>query len=434
MTDTAGHKHKSPRRAGRWGHTALLVTLPPLLALALLWLGIPLFYPDDLRPTPAGDTLRLKGEDFRAVVARRAERGEDGSLSILDLQPARRNGAWIGEGVFSADTRSGLDAPLPAEAFSQLRLHLEGLHPRQQVLLFWRTTTAPTQQRFIKLENLPNGVSWHTLPADDVWEGQILEVAVGVFGRGKPQALTLHSLTLAGTDRSTLAQRALEEWRRFVPWLQSSTNRYDPGRGATIWEPGAAAALWAGLALLILVTWVLLTRGYRSPRGPVIAGLCSVFLPWLCLDLLWQEQLQQQLTVTRARYAGLDQQAKHQREDDANLQAFAAELQQQLVPLRGKRVFLLNDLDVGHKYHRLRLQFHLLPLNIHNYGRYLLPPGQMRPGDHVLLLEPATTVEFDVVNGLLEDAFFRYRATRLLKHPLGALYRLEPPLPMEGQP
>lgn len=404
----------------RWPTTTLL--LLPLLALALLWLALPMSYPEDLRSTTNGALHSFSGANFKAAVARQARREGD-SLVILEMH----KGARAGEAVFSTETT------LPAESFRQVQLFLEGTHPDHNVFLFWRASSAPGQLLFRELAPDADGEAWATLPATDGWEGDILELSVGVFGPTGTGPLRLHKLVLySNINRSLAVQRALWEWRSFKPWIQSSANYYPGVRGDVLWHPAAAAAVWATLSLVLVLIWHTCAqrRRHSSPRSLLIAGLSAIMVPWLGLDLLWQGQLERQLEHNRERYYGLAQTNKHQQEDDASLQAYAARLRALLSPLRGKRLFLLNDADTQHQYHRLRMQFHLLPLNVYNYGKQLLLPGEMRPGDHVLLLAPATAVRYHPESGLLEDGEHEYRATVLDEDPQGRLFRLESPTPL----
>lgn len=407
-------------RLGQW---VLGVLALHVVAILLTWAALPLLLPDAVSQQAGTAPLHLRGKDFKAVVAARSRQAGD-SIEVLDMQRARRNGVQIGEAVFR--TEPGL----AASRFSQMQLRLDGWQDGQKVFLFWRSSNAPDQQRYQELSHDTAGQSWHTLSSTDLWEGDILELAIGVFGQPGPAPLVLHEVALHPGSRSAVFDRLAWEWSRFTPWTQSSTNLYPGALRSAVIQPVTVASLWAVIALLIvLIGAVVLRRSGRAPaRSIVIAGLASILLPWLAVDLLWQVQLERQLTLTQERYGGLTQMQKHQREADASLQNYAARVRNSLEPTRNSRLFLLNDADSGHSYRRLRLQFHLLPLNIYNFGRQLLPPDRMRPGDHVLLLQPATAVRFDPVRGVLEDSRQGYRAILLDEHAEGRLFRLGTPV------
>lgn len=392
------------------------------VAILLTWAALPLLLPDGFSLQTGTDPLHLPGKDFKAVVAARSQRAGD-SIEVLDMQPARRNGVQIGEAVFR--TEPGL----AASRFSQMNLRLDGWQSGQKVFLFWRSSKASDQQRYQELSHDTDGQSWHTLSSTDLWEGDILELAIGVFGQPGPAPLVLHEVALHPGSRSAVFNRLGWEWSRFTPWTQSSANVHRGPLRAAVLQPVTVASLWAVVALLIVfIGAVVLRRSGRAPaRSIVIAGLASILLPWLAVDLLWQVQLERQLTLTQEHYSSRTQMQKHQREADASLQNYATRVLDSLEPERSGRLFLLNDADSGHSYRRLRMQFHLLPLNIYNFGKQLLPPGRMRPGDYVLLLQPATAVRFDPARGVLEDSRQRYRATLLDEHPEGRLFRLGRP-------
>jgi len=403
----------------RWTWLFLIIVIQIFTAL-LMWTMLPHLMPEDISGLPGSEASRLAGSEFTTVVAARSRQSGDSAV-VLEMQPALRNGVQIGEAVFRAEPN------LRAENFSQAQLHLEGWRPGQKLFLFWRSSTAPDQQRFRELFHDREGTSWHTLFARDGWEGDILELAIGVFGAPGPLPLQLHELTFHPTNRSAILKRLHWDWSRFQPWSYASLNTQGSDRSDILVKPATAAGLWASSALLLtaLCYATLRLRRRATPRYAAIAGLSAVIIPWLALDAAWQGQLERQLQATQQRYAGLTQSEKHRREDDASLQIYAARLRDILAPLRGKRLFLFNDAHEGHAYQRLRMQFHLLPLNTYNFGKQLLPPKEMHPGDHVLLLAPATAIYYRAEQERLQDKNYSYRATLLDEHSYGLLLRIE---------
>ncbi|MFN2328351.1 MAG: hypothetical protein ABR612_05500 [Chromatocurvus sp.] len=411
----------------RWIWLFLIIIIQIFTAL-LMWTILPFLTPEDISGQPGDDVSRLAGSDFMPVVAARSEQSGDSAI-ISEMQPALRNGVQIGEAVFRAEP------DLPAEKFSQLQLHLEGWRPGQKLFLFWRSSRAPDQQRFRELLHDTEGMSWHTLFIGHGWEGNILELAIGVFGAPGPLPLQLHEAILHPTGRSSLMQRLYWDWSRFQPWSYASLNSQGSSRPDILLKPATAAALWASLALLTTALCYAILRhlGRASPHNAAVAGLSAVLIPWLALDATWQAQLERQLQATQQRYAGLTQSEKHRRENDASLQAYAERVRDALAPVRGKRLFLINDAHQGHAYQRLRMQFHLLPLNIYNFGKQLLPPQEMRPGDYVLLLAPTTGIRYSAEQERLQDEYYRYRATLLDAHPFGQVLRIDSPATTGGQ-
>ncbi|MDO8862435.1 hypothetical protein Q6D67_12060 [Haliea sp. E1-2-M8] len=402
----------------QWLFGALQGVAATAAAVVLLWAMLPAVYPPDA-PAASDAALVLPGREFAAVVAARAA-AEGDSMVVQAMQPAERGEQQIGEAVWR------LEQPgLSADDLAQLRLELEGVQPGQEVVLFWRSALAPEQLHYAELGHGPAGVSWLNLGQLDTWQGQLLELAVGVFGEPGPEPLRLRELDFGGYNRYDAAQRVFAEWRRFQPWQQSSANWYAGVPGAALIRPAAAAGLWAAVALVLVLGWHLWRRG---PRGTlVVAGLWALLIPWLALDYLWQVQLERQLQETRAQFGALSQAEKHERAIDADLQRYALHLQQILQPLRHQRLFLLHEANQGHNFTRLRLQFRLLPLNIYNYGNTLVAPEHLRPSDLVLLLKPVAGVRYDPARGLLDDGAQQVAATLLDTHPLGSLYRIAEP-------
>lgn len=389
----------------------LTPVLALLLAAGLLWAALPQLYPDWAGGEQAAKPRVLPGTDFNPVVAAAAA-PEGDALLITRMQE--------GEAVFRANPRFN------AALYPQLRLHLDGVHPGLRLFLFWRVAEEPAQQRVLQLEHHSDGGRWYSLGDSDLWQGTVIEVAVGAFGEPGPESLRLQEVAFHGATRGALVARMLTEWTSHQPWLLSAMNLQRGIPADALVHPNALAALGATIALLVLGVVAGLLR---LPRRIVVSGgLLLLFLPWLLLDLLWQGQLNARVATSRELFGGLEQQAKHQRELDAALYNFAQVLRS-LVPANPRqRLFLLHN-SRGHNYQRLRLQYHLLPLNIYNFGASLLPPGAMRPGDHVLQLGALEGLRYDPASGVLEDGQQRWQARLLGQHELGRLFRLVRPLP-----
>lgn len=382
-----------------------------LLAAGLLWTLLPLLYPDWVEGEVAAAPQVLAGKDFSPVVAA-AAKPEGSALLITRMQQ--------GEAVFRANTR--FDAAL----YPQLRLQLDGIHPGLRLFLFWRVAEEPAQQRVLQLEGHSDGARWYSLGHSELWQGTVVEIAVGAFGQPGPEPLRLQEVALHGATRGALVARMLAEWTSFQPWQSSAMNLQRGAPAQAIVAPNVVGALGAGIALLLLA---IAGRLLRLDRRTVVAGaLLVLFLPWLLLDLLWQGQLNTRVALSREHFGGLDQQAKHQREPDAVLFNYAQQIRSQVPADPRQRLFLLHD-SRGHNYQRLRLQFHLLPLNIYNFGSSLLPPGEMRPGDHVLQLGSLEGLRYDPASGVLEDDRQRWQARLLDQREPGRLFRLLRPLP-----
>jgi len=397
--------NSSNRRA--WLSAAISALASLVLSALLLWLLLPTAYPEWAAQGRAVEPTRLAGERFDRVPA---------AAVLSQVDAGERPSAARGQFLLRAGAR------LSAADYPQLALDIESVSPESGVYLFWRTGADDGAVASVELEGVSEGESWHSVANHEDWEGTIVEVAVGAFdGMGRPR-LELSSATFHGATRAALLERSWAQWRQFQPWRMSSVNQYPGARGDVLLHPAAAVAAWSTLS----VVFFLAAAGCLGlPRRALVAVLLAVlFLPWIGLDRLWQSQLERQLDLTRDRFAGLTQAEKHEREMDADLQRYAARLSRFLPREGDQRVFLLHD-SRGHNYWRLRLQFHLLPRNIYNFGRELLPPGRMRPGDYVLLLDPLEDIRFDARRGVLTDGEHQWPARRVDRHPFGRLYRLE---------
>lgn len=395
---------------------ALIGALASLLVGAVLvWLALPISYPDWAGEGRALAPLKFSGEDFQPIFA---------SAVLADVAAADMPVVEGRRFVLLTATR------FAAENYPQLMIDLESLASGAAVVLFWRTAEQPDKVASVELQAASGGVSWHTLADHPAWTGSISSVALGAFGAMARERLELNEAVFRSATRRALVERSWAQWHQFDPWRMSSLNRYAGARGDVIVHPAAALSAWASASVLLFLAaaW-----RFRLPRRALIPGLLIVlFLPWIGLDRIWQLQLDRQLEATRDQFSGLSQDEKHRREMDAGLQRYAARLAQVLPADGDRRIFVLHD-SKGHDYWRLRLQFHLLPRNVYNFGHELLPAGQMRPGDHVLLLDRIDGIRFDARRGELTDGQHRWRARLIDRQPFGSLFQLEEPDP-KGDP
>lgn len=388
------------------------------LALLLLWLCMPLIFPETKHDTDIR-RVHFPGLAFTPVVSRQSH-VEGSSRVISRMRVAHRKGEPMHEAVFR------LQPELETEDYRYLRLEMLGWQPDQTVMLFWRSDQAPGRQFYQELTHSVEGVSWHRLPDYSIWKGQLQELAIGVFSQAAAvEPLVLKGLTLEPPGQMAFLQQQFHDWWEIRPWLQSSANRHDGATKNAALYPATVALLCCAVALAVLLLCHRLKLVKR--RVTLMAGLIAILLPWFALDILWQHQLKGRLEKNRESYGGLTQPQKHQREADALLQSYAAHLKSLLRPLRHQRLFLLHDTDQVHDYTRLRMQFHLLPLNIFNFGNQLEALVHGRPGDHVLLLSPVAGVRYHSREGLLSDNRFSLAATPVDIQSLGQLFRLEAP-------
>lgn len=369
----------------------------------LLWLMLPLL---DSFDAAAAEPLRLEARDFETA------------LAAAVLADARGEGVprpGRGDTVLRAYPR------FRAEDYPFFQLDLDGVDETAEVFLFWRTVGSSDQLHVLPLGNAGDGMGWYAPGSDPAWQGTINELSVGAFGGSERGIPALESLALRSASRATTVERLWWQWTRFEPWQMSTINVYSGAGRDTPLRPTAAAGAWLLLAapFLWLAAWRL-----KWPR-PVWLSACLVlvFIPWFGLDRLWQAQLDRQLEVTKNRFGGLAQAGKHEREMDADLQQYAERLKRRLPAVSDTRLFLLHD-SVGHNFWRLRMQYHLLPYNIYNYGRRLQSAGTFEAGDFILVLEAVEGLRFDADSGRLSDGEHRIAVERMDRHPSGTLFRV----------
>lgn len=398
-----------PDRPGTWlGWAAGALALVGFLIAVTLWLLLPRFHPGVGPLDSSGPRLELPASRFAAVTGRDVERRFD-ALVIGSLQE--------GEAVFAI--RESFDAA----DYPMLRLALSGVHPDLETELYWTTADEPRELNYLPLARGDEAVTWHRLAGREQWQGRIVELGIVVYGLRDGGPMRLESVRLQPATRAVLARLTWQHWHEFQTWRQGAPNYYRgvPEHAPLRPVPVAAAWLLGSVAVLVVAARI---RRWRTKRL-LPAAIVAALVPWLALDLLWQNRLADQVEVTRATFGGLDQAEKRDREMDATLRRQIAEIRAALAPLRGKRLFLVHD-STRHDFHRLRAQYHLLPLNVYNFGHDLPDPADVRAGDYLLVLDETDRVRFDAEHGMLRDAETALPARVVARQPRMTLYRLEP--------
>jgi hypothetical protein len=381
-----------------------LLAAAALVLAAVMWWMLPRLYPD-VR-LGEGRSIEIEGSRFAVPEG---------------LGASRAPGATVVEALEEQQAVFVARAFFPTSQAAVLELALTGGHPDLVVELYWLTAQSPDQPRFARLHRGDEAVTLHRLAGLEGWDGQLVEVGVVLSGMHAIEPMRLEGLSLLPATRATLARMLWQDWRVFSPWRLGSTNYYRGAPADAPLKPTPVAAAWAliALAAFALIAWL-----KRWPLRAALPGaVAAVMLPWLALDGLWQTRLAAQLDATQARFGGLAQPDKRAREDDVLLQAHAHAVLDALAPVRGRRLFLVRD-SQRHDYHRLRLQYHLLPLNVYNFGTSLPDPGDVRPGDFVALLDDPEAVAYDPVGHVLSDADAKLPAERVLTLQRLSLYRL----------
>jgi hypothetical protein len=387
-----------------------LCALLSLFAAAVsLWAVAPAVYPPWASESGSAPPVRLGASRFDSALA---------ASALPDAAALKATGVHPSDPVLVAYPR------LEASEYPQLRLDLRRDDPEASLFMFWRTASRQRPIGFTRLQHPRSGIGWHTLADAPGWEGEIAMVGFASLAHRGADPLRVLGASFFPASREALEARLLEEWWAFRPWSYSNSNKYEGVGGDALLHPAAAAGLWTTLALLF---FLVACRWLRPPHEVlVVMCLLTIFVPWFGLDRLWQRQLEEQVAASAAVFGGLSQSEKSAREPDAALQRYARRLRDRLPAPGDTRLFVLHD-SKGHHYWRLRLQFHLLPHDIFNFGRTLERADRMRDGDHLLLLGELGEIAFDGATGVLRDDEGRVPVARVDRHRFGTLYRVEGP-------
>lgn len=178
-----------------------------------------------------------------------------------------------------------------AQSYSLLKVNVDGGGQYPHTLL-WRTAAQPTQP-FTRDISLESGQI--ILTEDEHWQGEILEVGLVLYSN--PQTpLILRGWQLQPATPQALLRFAATDWLSPSLWSQTSINRTELSRIASLPSPPMLAGLW------VLLTWLALRllTGAAPPVRPLIA---TALLAWLLLDARWLHNSYQQAQATRAHYS-----------------------------------------------------------------------------------------------------------------------------------
>ncbi|MCB1847505.1 MAG: hypothetical protein KDI04_09000 [Halieaceae bacterium] len=384
--------------------------------LALVFLG----YWSLTGPAEPRD-LYVPGKEFRAAVGQARVEGEQLVVSGFEGASPRR------QAVLS------LRRQLDSEAYRLLTIHMSQLPPGMAATVFWRKSGQALGDALYSQPVPANvaGAATLDMTRNPGWRGPLAEI--GLLLAGDPGSRELHFSGLSLVDRGVgpALGSLLTQWTGFHRFDQTSINRLSATFTAGTLSPIPVAAVWAGLALLLV-----LVAGWLGKAAPRITYLLVVLTVWVSLDLLWQRQLSAQLQLSQQLFQGRSVAERHRRDFDSALYDYAQQLKSGGLPDTPARLFMLHN-SQGHNFQRLKLQYYLLPHNIYNLS--VLPPeGAVREGDYILALVPVPGLEFHGGRSLLRwDEGAPVSATLEHSHPMGKLFRVAadpaaPPEPVTG--
>ncbi len=385
-----------------WAALSLLASAVVLLVLAAVFIALnsPQSGSGDERPpeitTFSGSELQLRSAALVTVAG--------SALRVSELGPGDRL-------LLTAPTR------VAAADYPVLEYNIDGSYSGLAIFLIWRTAEQPDRLHNIRLLNRSAAIGTGLMATPD-WKGTVVELGLDIYGSLRGGYLTIENISLRPHSLATFLARNISDWRSVEPWSQRSINVLRGRSHATTLSPTVLAALWVVVACLFccILRWRI-AIGWLPVLIIVLSG-------WLSLDLLWSEKLKFRLDQARALFAGKSQHERRLADMDGDLYGYAVHLKQSLLPTEPKTVFILKE-AAGHDFQRLRLQYHLLPHNVYNFGRYP-PVNGPDAGDYLIVLGDIPGLGFAAETGLLHWHSGRHLSVqRLDQNRVGTLYRVQ---------
>ena len=268
--------------------------------------------------------------------------------------------------------------PFRAEDAGIARILMDPLPEQVKGGMFWRASDHR------QIQSMPLSTTGTRVTADllrhPAWQGTITEFGI-VFLGPATEALTLNGLHL---ERPSFSGRLLAYFAALAApdtWTQRTINFLGFPPAIRDASPPLLAGSVVLFALIILSPLLLMHRA--RPAVPAMA--LGVFVAaWLLLDTRWQWILLHNATEARATWIAVPRGMKDLGSHDSRLRQFAMDIKRDVLPPSPQRIFIVHDSE-GHNIARLRLQYHLLPHNIHNFWRKPKPQF-VREGDYIILL------------------------------------------------
>jgi len=384
--------------------------VPALLASGLVLAGVYLVYLESHLPggTSGVQPREIAGRDLQAVMGSARVEGDNLVITGYERQAS---------GSLAVATWRGR---LHADDYPWLTLRVDAGYPRPILKFVWR----------IASDQLPHGVDLPRNTRGSVrvdlvrnpdWRGEITEVGIFVRTMDPAPDVTISHLSLEPLSAGGIMEGHWLDWTAPRGWTQLSINQLYGTSDPRALSPVLVAALWSGLALLLLwVTALLFGSGHR---GAVVA---VVLIPWVSVDLLWQNELGAQLARTREQFAGKTRHEKHLADIDGPVYRYIRRLKEDVLPPEPARIILLHQQREGHNYERLKAQYYLLPHNVYNFDNEL-PPGDLQGVDYILTLGASPFTRYrERERELVSRGGNRVSAALVDEDSLGSLYRVLP--------
>ncbi|MBN8728152.1 MAG: hypothetical protein J0H15_10705 [Xanthomonadales bacterium] len=330
-----------------WRLPAFVLALATSLLVLLLWAsGAEWRGP----PLPAHERV-FPGSRFQPAFGRATREGQQ-----LQVEAAGED-----HSALQVTQVPGLDA----SRFPVLRYRFRDFPRTLELSLVFRTAERPDDVRTLGLPWPGGGTGTVDLSRVAAWHGELVEIGFAQFATAHnvPAELGFRPFELVSAElwspswRGSLAALG-DEWLGGWPWSQRSVHALGRENRAA---HSQSMVVCAALAILVALGWaavLLRLRGRQLGLAlAVVAGMA-----WLGLDLRWQWSLGQRLLAARVLYAdAADWPARSRLVGDSDILRAADELKALLEgEPPGTRILVQG----GNGYETLRLEWHMLPLNV----------------------------------------------------------------------
>jgi hypothetical protein len=347
---------------------------------------------------------------------------------LLDIRAGK---AVAGSGAFRQGAfRLRLDAAgqgvvvlpagdFPLEEYPYVQLDLRNAITADRLSLMWRADTPGRETFLAKLT--PRSTKTISVRMTDTagWRG--IAESIAVYVAGEPGALvSLVRINLARPTFGRYLGTVFRDWTAYRPWTHSAVN-LQPGvtQSATSLYPVPVMAALFVLALTVYGL-VLKPAAFASHFDARVAT--ALFLvTWLVLDLSWQANLVQQLSVTYDRFAGKSSDAKLRSGPDGALYRFTRDAIP-LIDTQDARIFV----GSAQEYLAMRGAYYFYPLNAfwERHAEEFPERRYFHPGDYLVLLNPTRLIVDERSGQLSLPDGSQLPVETLLKRPQGRLLRV----------
>ena len=295
-------------------------------------------------------------------------------LNLVEGKGYKGQGTLVVEALSDKGVAIASASPVQTEAtdYSTVRLEIGGTPPSSGLFVLWRRADNPGEIFTLPLNKDDQQTLSLRLSDDAAWRGKLGEIGLAVT-TPLTEPLVIHRLTLVPVNTQPTLSDLVAEWLTLEPWSAASINFLYGG------APYPTLPLLPVVLAMVVIAcafyFVLIRIGFMVFNPLVIPAL--IFSGWLLLDLRWQFNLLNELSVTSHNYAGKTWTERHKSAEDGDLFDFVMRAKDNL-PATPVRILFFSDLD----YLQGRGAYHLYPHNV--YKSAVFPSVQhFRSGEYV---------------------------------------------------